>query len=253
MGNEMQGRVAIVTGGSSGVGLGITRQFLAAGASVVTCSRRAFDPAPAAKDLEDPSRTLHLQADVRNFDDIDRVIATTLDTFGHLDVLVNNAGGQPHADVSTVSPRFIKSIIEINLTGPFVFAQKANTVMQQQETGGSIINIGSMASIQWTRNLEPYGAAKAGLNQMTQLLARAWGPKVRVNCIPLGLILTESMVSQVGPETSDGWKPVIASIPMDRLGKPEEIGDLCIFLCSEKAGYVTGSIIYTHGGGAEVS
>jgi NAD(P)-dependent dehydrogenase (short-subunit alcohol dehydrogenase family) len=249
--SEFAGKVAIVTGGSQGVGLGIARAFLAEGASVVTCARTSFDQPPAATDDEQRSRCVHVTADVRVDDDIDRVIAAAVDRFGRVDVLVNNAGGQPPADIATASPRFIRAIIDLNLTAPMVFAQKAYAVMVKQESGGSIINISSQASMPGGGGgtLTPYGAAKAGLNHMTRSLAVAWGRKVRVNCVSLGWVETEAMADLLlrGDEAqSEQW---LQRIPVGRMGTAAEIGGICVFLASEAASYINGTTVWADGGG----
>jgi NAD(P)-dependent dehydrogenase (short-subunit alcohol dehydrogenase family) len=249
--NEFDGKVAIVTGGSQGVGLGIARSFLEAGASVVTCARTSFDVPPAARNEIELERCAHVVADVRVDDDIDRVVATALDRFGRLDVLVNNAGGQPPTDIATASPRFIRAIIELNLTAPMVFAQKAYAAMIRNESGGSIINISSQASMPGGGGgaLAPYGAAKAGLNHMTRSLAVAWGRKVRVNCVSLGWVETEAMVELLlsGDEPqSNEW---LQRIPVGRMGTPDDIGGICVFLASDKASYINGATIWADGGG----
>jgi NAD(P)-dependent dehydrogenase (short-subunit alcohol dehydrogenase family) len=248
MSNEFDGKVAIVTGGSQGVGLGIARSFLDAGASVVTCARTAFEEAPAARTDEERARCVHVAADVRDDAQIEAVVRTAVDRFGRLDVLVNNAGGQPPADTATVSPRFIKAIIELNLTAPMVFAQKAYQVMSEQDEGGSIINISSQASLPGggSGTLAPYGAAKAGLNHMTRSLAVAWGRKVRVNCVSLGWVRTEAMVDLL---LEDDGASVSQKIPVGRMGTPDEIGGICLFLASDAAGYVNGATVWADGGG----
>jgi NAD(P)-dependent dehydrogenase (short-subunit alcohol dehydrogenase family) len=245
------GKVVIVTGGSQGVGLGIARAFLRDGASVVTCARTAFEVAPAATEEEHRSRCIHVSADVRVDADIDRVVATTLDRFGRLDVLVNNAGGQPPADIATASPRFVRAIVELNLTAPMIFSQKAYAVMSQQESGGSIINISSQASMVGGGGsmLVPYGAAKAGLNHMTRSLAVAWGRKVRVNCVSLGWVETEAMVDLLLPDGEAGSQAWLDRIPVGRMGTPDEIGDICVFLASDRASYINGTTIWADGGG----
>jgi NAD(P)-dependent dehydrogenase (short-subunit alcohol dehydrogenase family) len=249
--SEFDGKVAIVTGGSQGVGLGIARSFLDAGASVVTCARTPFDVPPAARDEAQVARCAHVVADVRVDEDIDRVVATAVDRFGRLDVLVNNAGGQPPADIATASPRFMRAIVELNLTAPMVFAQKAYAVMNGQADGGSIINISSQASMPsgGGGSLTPYGAAKAGLNHMTRSLAVAWGRTVRVNCVSLGWVETEAMVELLlsGDEPqSNEW---LQRIPVGRMGTPEDIGGICVFLASDKASYINGTTIWADGGG----
>lgn len=249
MNGEFEGKVAIVTGGSQGVGLGIARAFLRAGGSVVTCARTAFDVAPAAEMDDERQRAVHLAADVRDEAQIESVVRTTVDRFGRLDVLINNAGGQPPAETATVSPRFIRSIIELNLTAPFIFAQQAYRVMVEQETGGSIINISSQASLTGGGggSLAPYGAAKAGLNHMTRSLGAAWGRKVRVNCVSLGWVRTEAMVDLLLKD--DGGATVHERIPVGRMGTPEEIGGICLYLASDAASYINGATIWADGGG----
>ena len=246
-----QNKVAIITGGSQGVGLGISRAFLHAGASVVSCARKSFEHCPAAETDDERSRSMHVQADIRNDEDVDRVIATTLERFGHLDVLVNNAGGQPPADIATASPRFIRAIIELNLTAPMVFAAAAYRVMREQDSGGCVINISSQASMPTGGggSLVPYGAAKAGLNHMTRSLAAAWGRKVRVNCISLGWVETEAMADLLLPENREQWTTTIERIPVGRMGTPDEIGGICTFLASDAASYLNGTTIWADGGG----
>jgi NAD(P)-dependent dehydrogenase (short-subunit alcohol dehydrogenase family) len=246
--DKHEGAVVIVTGGSQGVGLGIARAFLDNGGSVVTCARSTFDEPPAARSIDERQRTLHVAADIRDPEQIDRVVATALERFGRLDVLVNNAGGQPPADMATVSPKFIRSIIELNLTAPMVFAQRAYQVMAEQPEGGSIINISSQASLPGGGGgtLAPYGAAKAGLNHMTRSLAIAWGRKVRVNCVSLGYVRTEAMV---GLLLADGGAAASEGIPVGRMGTPEEIGGICVFLASDAAAYINGATLWADGGG----
>jgi NAD(P)-dependent dehydrogenase (short-subunit alcohol dehydrogenase family) len=245
------GRTVIVTGGSQGVGLGISRAFLQTGASVVSCARKDFDHCPAADTDDERRRSLHVRADIRDDDAIDAVIAATLERFGRLDVLVNNAGGQPPADIATASPRFIRAIIDLNLTAPMIFAAKAYRVMADQHSGGCVINISSQASLPTGSggSLVPYGAAKAGLNHMTRSLAVAWGRKVRVNCIALGWVETEAMADLLLPENREQWSGTIDRIPVGRMGTPHEIGRLCTFLASEEASYLNGTTIWADGGG----
>jgi NAD(P)-dependent dehydrogenase (short-subunit alcohol dehydrogenase family) len=245
------GKCVIVTGGSQGVGLGISRAFLQRGASVVSCARKAFDCSPAATTDDERARSVHVQADIRDDEAVDAVIAVTLERFGRLDVLVNNAGGQPPADIATASPRFIRAIIDLNLTAPMVFAAKAYRVMTQQETGGCIVNISSQASLPTGSggSLVPYGAAKAGLNHMTRSLAVAWGRKVRVNCIALGWVETEAMADLLLPENREQWSTTIERIPVGRMGTTDEIGRLCTFLASDEASYLNGTTIWADGGG----
>ncbi|MFP6606754.1 MAG: SDR family NAD(P)-dependent oxidoreductase, partial [Myxococcota bacterium] len=163
---DMTDKVILVTGGPRGVGRGICLRFLEAGANVVMCARRdADEPVEAAG-----RKALFVEADVKELDAIDRVIGFTTERFGHLDVLVNNAGGAPAADAATASPRFSESIIQLNLLSALNFSQKANAVMQQQDEGGSIISISSVSALRPSPGTAAYGAAKAGLLSLTQSL-----------------------------------------------------------------------------------
>jgi len=240
---DMTGKVVIVTGGAKGVGRGITTRFLAAGADVVICGRTVPEQLPEASG----KRALFVAADVRQVDDIDRVITVAQERWGRLDVLVNNAGGSPHTEAATASPRFSEAIIRLNLIAPLNFAQRANAVMQAQADGGAIINIASVSGIRPSPGTAAYGAAKAGLLNLTESLAVEWAPKVRVNAITAGMIRTEQSHLHYGDEA--GVAAVATTVPLGRLGEPEDIGDVCLFLVSSLARYVSGASIVVHGGG----
>ena len=240
---DMTGRVVIVTGGCRGIGAGISERFLTAGAEVVICCRHEPDLLPAAA-----GRTaVFIAADVREVADIDTVVSTAADRFGRLDVLVNNAGGAPAADAATASPRFSASVITLNLIAPLNVAQRANKVMQRQTDGGTIINISSVSGLRPSPGTAAYGAAKAGLINLTQSLAVEWAPKVRVNTVSGGLIRTEQSHLHYGD--AEGITAVGASVPLGRMGEPSDIADACLFLASPLARYITGSNLVVHGGG----
>jgi len=240
---DMTGKVAIVTGGGRGVGRGITTRLLEAGAEVVICGRNEPESLPSAE-----GRTaVFIAADVREPEQIDRVIALATGRFGRLDLLVNNAGGAPPADAATASPRFSEAILRLNLIAPLVFAQKANAWMQTQEDGGCILNISSVSAVRPSPGTAAYGAAKAGLLSLTTSLAVEWAPKVRVNAIVAGLIRTEQASLHYGNEA--GIAAVAATIPLGRMGEPADVGDACLFLASKLASYVSGAALLVHGGG----
>jgi len=240
---DMSGKVVIVTGGGRGVGRGISSRFLEAGAEVVICGRNQPEELPAAGER----RAHFVVADIREVAQIERVVSTATERFGRLDVLVNNAGGSPEADAATASPRFSAAILNLNLAAPLNFAQQANGVMQEQEEGGSIINIASVSGIRPSPGTAAYGAAKAGLLSLTQTLAVEWAPKVRVNAVTAGMIRTEQAHLHYGDET--GVAAVGATVPLGRLGAPREVGDACLFLASPLASYISGASILLHGGG----
>jgi NAD(P)-dependent dehydrogenase (short-subunit alcohol dehydrogenase family) len=193
-------------------------------------------------------RAVFVVADLRDPEQAASVVTQANDRFGRLDVLVNNAGGSPEADAATASPRFAVSIVTLNLLAPLYCAQAANGVMQGQAEGGSIINIGSVSGIRPSPGTAAYGAAKAGLINLTQSLAIEWAPKVRVNCVSAGLVATESAAAHYGGE--EGMAAVAATVPLGRFGTPEDLANLCLFLSSPSvAGYISGANLVAHGGG----
>lgn len=240
---DLSGKVAIVTGGGRGIGRGITTRLLEAGAEVVICGRTE----PAALPSTQNRVASFVEADVREPEAIDRVIAATTRRHGRLDVLVNNAGGSPPADAATASPRFSESILRLNLLAPLVFSQKANAVMQAQTEGGCIVNVASVSGVRPSPGTAVYGAAKAGLLSLTTSLAIEWAPKVRVNAIVAGLIETEQSSLHYGDEA--GIARVAATIPLGRLGQPADVAEACLYLVSGLASFVSGAALLVHGGG----
>ncbi len=240
---DFRGQVALVTGGGRGVGRGIAQRFLEAGAEVVICGRNAPEALPEAGGR----KALFVAADVREAEQVDRLIAAATGRFGRLDVLVNNAGGAPAVPAAEASPRFTERIIQLNLVAALVAAQRANAVMQAQATGGVIINIASVSAIRPSPGAVAYGAAKAGLLSATESLAVEWGPKVRVVAVTAGMIRTEQAHLHYGDEADIA--AVGATVPLGRMGEPEDVGDVCLFLASPLARYVSGASLLMHGGG----
>jgi NAD(P)-dependent dehydrogenase (short-subunit alcohol dehydrogenase family) len=239
---DFSGRTVLVTGGTKGIGREIAETFLAAGADVVVCGRTEPERPPAAQDRE----AVFLPADVREAGQAAALVRNTVELFGRLDVLVNNAGGSPDAAAATVSPRFVDKIVALNLLAPFYVAQAANAVMQHQPSGGAIVNIGSVSAHDPQPGTAAYSAAKAGLLVLSRALALEWAPKVRVNHITTGLIRTEAAASVYG---EDGGAAVAAVIPMRRMAVPADVARACLYLASEVADYVTGADLAVHGGG----
>ena len=236
---DMSGRVVLVTGGSRGIGRGIAERFAQAGATVVVCGRTEPEALPEGVSF--------LPADVRDAEQVDGLVASVVDRHGGLDVVVNNAGGAPPADAATASPRFSASIIALNLTAALLVAQRANAVMQGQADGGSIVNITSLSGMRPSPGSAAYGAAKAGLINLTQSLAIEWAPKVRVNCISGGIIRTEQADLFYGDEAAQAR--VAATIPLGRMGEPSDIAEACLFLASPAASWISGANLAVHGGG----
>ena len=233
------GAVALVTGGVRGVGAGISGVLVEAGATVVACARHEPEQPLAGVEFH--------QCDVRDEQQVHRMIAAVVDRHGRLDLLVNNAGGAPRSDAATASPRLHAKIVELNLLSPFLVAQTANAVMQEQDSGGSIVMVSSVSGHRPSPGTAAYGAAKAGLDNLTGTLAVEWAPKVRVNSIVAGMIRTEQAHLHYGDEA--GIAAVGATVPLGRLAEPEEIGRCVAFLASPLASYVSGATLEVHGGG----
>ena len=236
-------RVVLVTGGGRGIGATIAERFLGAGATVVVCGRNDPERLPSAGE-----RAASFEAcDVRDADQVAALVDRVVEQHGRLDVAVNNAGGAPTADSATVSPRFSEAIIRLNLLGPLFVAQRANLQMQEQEDGGAIVNVGSVSGIRPSPGAAAYGAAKAGLVNLTQTLAIDYAPKVRVNCVTAGLIRTEQAHLHYGDEA--GIARVASTVPLGRMGDPGDVADACLFLASPLASYISGANLVVHGGG----
>jgi len=232
---DLSGRVVLVTGGTRGIGLGITEAFRAAGARVLTCSR---------SDVDVPD---HYVCDVRDPDAVQALVTQVVADAGRLDVLVNNAGGAPYALTADASARFHDKIVGLNLLAPLTCAQAANAVMQQQENGGAIVNVSSVSATRPSPGTAAYGAAKAGLDSLTSSLAVEWGPKVRVNSIDVGLCRTEDTADHYGGDAQVA--AIERTIPLGRMARPEEVGHVAVFLASDLASYVSGARVACHGGG----
>ncbi len=235
---DLTGRVALVTGGTKGVGRGIAQRFADAGATIAVCARREPDSLPDGWTF--------VSADVRDGEAAWAMVDRVVERCGRLDVLVNNAGGSPPADSTTAPPRFTERIVALNLLAAVYCSQRANHWMQEGD-GGSIVNITSVSGMRPSPNTAAYGAAKAGLVNYTATVAMEWAPKVRVNAVTGGMIRTEQSHLFYGDEESIA--AVSANVPLGRLADPEDIGDVCVFLASPLASYVTGSNVVAHGGG----
>ncbi|WP_216205783.1 SDR family oxidoreductase [Amycolatopsis aidingensis] len=240
---RLDGAVVLVTGGVRGVGAGIARSFLRAGARVVVCARNP----PTEPVAVDGAEAEFLPCDVREPEQVDMLVGQLADRHGRLDVLVNNAGGAPFADAATASPRFHQKVVALNLLAPLTVAQRANSVMQQQESGGAIVNVSSVSGCRASPGTASYGAAKAGLDNLTASLAVEWAPKVRVNALDVGMVRTEQAHLHYGDEA--GVAAVGSVVPLRRLAEPEEVGACAVFLSSPLASYVSGAALAVHGGG----
>jgi len=240
---DFTGKVVLVTGGSRGVGRGIAERFLAAGAQVVVCGRSEPESLPEAGSR----KAAFIATDVRETEQVDHLVAATLERCGRLDVLVANAGGAPAVDAASVSPRFHEKIIQLNLIAPLHCAQRANAAMQAHPEGGVVLFITSVSGMRPSPGTAAYGAAKAGLISLAQSLAVEWAPKVRVAAVAAGMVKTEQSQLHYGDEA--GIVAVGATVPLGRIAEPSDVGDACLYLASPLARYVSGATLLLHGGG----
>jgi NAD(P)-dependent dehydrogenase (short-subunit alcohol dehydrogenase family) len=239
---DYTGRCVLVTGGTRGIGAGIASAFAAAGADVAVCARRPPESPPAAG-------VEFVAADVRDPAAVDALVETVVERHGRLDVVINNAGGSPHAMAADASPRLHAKIIELNLTAPLHVAQRTYPVLRAQEDGGAIVMIGSVSGVRPSPGTSAYGAAKAGLHHLAACLAAEWAPKVRVNSVIVGLADTgEADEHYGGAET---LADVATTIPAGRLALPADVAQACLFLGAPQNAYVNGASLQVHGGGEQ--
>ncbi|MCB9662991.1 MAG: SDR family oxidoreductase [Alphaproteobacteria bacterium] len=231
-------RVVLVTGGTRGIGRGIAEVFAAAGDTVVVCGRR---------EPEGLTGLDFLAADVRDPEACRTLVEGVVARHGRLDVLVNNAGGAPPAETATASPRFHDRIIGLNLTAPLTLSQLAHGVMDAQPEGGVIVNVASVSALRPSPLTAAYGAAKAGLLNLTRTLAVEWAPRIRVVAVTPGLILTEDAEAFYG----DRKAAIAATVPLGRFGTPEDVAQAVLWLASPAASYVSGTHLVLDGGGEQ--
>jgi len=245
---DLSGRVALVTGGSRGLGAEMVAGFARAGADVVIASRDGAACQRYAREITEQTgrQALGVAAHVGRWADLDALADAAYDRFGRVDVLVNNAGMSPLYDgVTGVTEELFDKVIGVNLKGPFRLAALIGTRMAEGErAGGSIINISSMAAVRPRPDVLPYAAAKAGLNAITVGLARALGPAVRVNAIMAGTFLTDVSRSW----DAEAFAQRARGFALGRGGRPGEIVGTALYLASDAASYTTGAIVTVDGG-----
>ncbi|MBW8806486.1 MAG: SDR family oxidoreductase [Catenulisporales bacterium] len=230
------GRVAVVTGGTRGIGRAVAARFEAAGAAVVTLART------------EPARGVgrFIAADLGSREAVRAAFATIAAEFGHVDVLVNNAGGARPGAALDYSEAAARAAFDLNVLGALYAAQCVHP-LTPAHGGAAIVNIGSVAATRPSPGTAVYAAAKAALASLTKSLALEWAPRIRVNCVVPGPVLTESLTAYYGgPEAA---ALIGRGLPMGRMAEPVDIANACLFLASDEARQISGAELVVHGGG----
>jgi 3-oxoacyl-[acyl-carrier protein] reductase len=238
---RLAGRTAIVCGGSAGIGLGIAEALAEEGANLVLFARRPGVVEQAAARLG----AVAVPGDVTDADDAERVVGTAADTFGGIDILVNNSGGPPRTTALALDEKNLVEAVELMLVSAVRLTSLCLPYLERSDAG-RIVNVTSSTVREPVDNLALSNAVRPGVAGWAKTLARELGPKgITVNSIAPGRIDTERLreVYPDGPTAAD-----LAAIPLARLGTPREIGDLVAFLCSDRGGYITGTVITVDGG-----
>ncbi len=246
---RLENKVAIVTGSTSGIGVGIARLFAKEGAKVVICGRREAKGQAVVDAIasEGGEASYHFM-DITQIESVKALIDDTYEKYGRIDILVNNAAnvGLKDGRVDEIELEMWDAIFASDIRGTFYATKCVIPYMEKNEAGGSIINIGSMASCGGDLGSTAYACAKAGVNTLTEYTALQYGKQgIRCNCIRPGLIVTPENEAKV----PDALKNIfLSNIMVDRYGAPEDIGHMCVYFASDESSYVTGQIVNVDGG-----
>jgi 3-oxoacyl-[acyl-carrier protein] reductase len=248
MSKKLQGKVALVTGASKGIGASIAKHLAAEGASVIV--NYASSPDAAKKVVSEISekggKAIAIQADMSDPSAIQRLFADGKKAFGRLDILVNNAGIYEFASLEEVTPEHFHKTFNINVLGLILASKEALKYFDSK--GGNILNISSVASVIRHPNMAVYAATKGAVDSITRTLAKELGPrKIRVNAINPGMVDTEG-VRAAGIDESDFRKQIEADTPLGRIGQPQDIATAALFLVSDDASWITGESLFISGG-----
>jgi len=250
---SLEDKVAIVTGGGTGIGKSIAVEFARAGADVVVCSRKMEHLEPVVAEVQKLGRrSFAMVVDVRVEDQVRGLVERTAKEMGRLDVMVNNAGASFRAKPEDISANGWNTVTSINLNGVFFGCKWAYRQMTAQGTGGVMINVSSIAGVGGSTMMSHYGAAKAAVINLTRSLGIAWGRQgIRVNCVAPGPVETEGyleVLHRTDPEAEKTYRRVASRVGMGRWGRVEEIAFPCIFLASDASSFMTSETIVVDGG-----
>ncbi len=255
---RLEGKVALITGGGTGIGAAIAKRFVGDGAKVCITGRRQQMLDKVAQTLP-KDRVSTCSGDVSEYKDIERMVDTALNFSGKLDVVVNNAGIDPGGTVVDIDQEVWRKVIDINLTGPFL-VMKASLPHMIENGGGSIINISSLGGLRCLPGMPAYCTSKAALIMLTKQAALDYGPfKVRCNAVCPGATRTDMLEEALTPlaeslktDVDDIFARISSSVPLRRVAAPDEVTGICSFLASDDALFMTGSVLLLDGGAAIV-
>ncbi|MEW5421085.1 SDR family NAD(P)-dependent oxidoreductase [Amorphus sp. 3PC139-8] len=247
----LQNKVAIVTGGARGIGYAVARRFLEEGAKVVIADIEDELAEKAAKELKALGDVIAIDCDVGERLDVRNLVAATLEAFGEIDILVNNAAILVGADFLELEEADFDRVLRVNLKGAFLVSQAvAKHMVERVEAGGppgAIVNMSSINAVFAIANQVPYSVSKGGINQLTKASALSLAPYgIRVNAVGPGSIRTD-MLAKVA-EDPEARRTILSRTPAGRLGEPSEIASVVAFLASDQASYMTGQTVYADGG-----
>jgi meso-butanediol dehydrogenase/(S,S)-butanediol dehydrogenase/diacetyl reductase len=251
---KLEGKTALVTGGGTGIGAAITERFVAEGARVCITGRRRERLEQTAAAFPEGS-VLACAGDVSVYDDVKRMVATTVDFGGRIDILVNNAASDVYGFIAELDPADWQHVLNVNLTGPFMLIKESLPHMMR-DGGGSIINVASIGGIRCMPGSPAYGVSKAGLIHLTKAVALDYGPyKVRCNVLCPGATRTE-MFEDTLTEIAKAQETTVekllehfsSPVPLRRVSRPAEMAGTCVFLASEDSSFMTGAVLVVDGG-----
>lgn len=245
---EFAGRVAIVTGGTRGIGRAVAQMLLERGARVVVVGRDRANLDAAIAGLDAAEHVAGCQGDIGRAATATAAVDTAMARFGRLDILANIAGWFPTATVEDTTDEQYAETIAANLTGTFMFCRAAMPQLRRQG-GAAIVNMSSTAARFGTPGLAAYGASKAAVEGLTRALAVEAAPDVRVNAVSAGPTLTDTVRALVESDTTGAVRAVTQSLPLQRMATPEEIAEAILFLASSRASIITGQVLHANAGG----
>jgi NAD(P)-dependent dehydrogenase (short-subunit alcohol dehydrogenase family) len=247
--DALAGRVALITGGGSGIGFGIARAFANVGARLVLASRNQERLDAAVKDIQATGgEAIAVRADVRSFDDVQMAVQAAVDAYGALDILIANAAGNFVVPAADMSPNAWKVVIDIDLNGTFYCARAAHAELARSKFGGRFIAISTTRALEGWPGCSHAGAAKAGIMSLIRTLAGEWGAAgIRCNTIAPGAIGDTEGVKRIYEEQGRSARE-LSSIPLGAFGRTSDIANAAVFLCSDAGSYITGADLVVDGG-----